>query len=128
MTGIILGKFRYWYTHFGDIKFGYWNSIYLLEKNNSTCFAMLQEFYFNFGKKYNLHIFPAIKMVDVTARNLMLTVFIAHQPSWNHNTAQKMVFSINDFFSKCDQICSFLRIWSHLLKKYFMQNFIFCAV
>ena len=50
---------------------------------------------------------------------------------WNkgmEDTAQKMKFSINDFFSKCDQIRSFLRIWSHLLKKYLMENFIFCAV
>ena len=44
------------------------------------------------------------------------------------NTAQKMKFSMKDFFSKCDQIRSFLRIWSHLLKKYLMENFIFCAV
>ena len=29
-------------------------------------------------------------------------------------TAQKMKFSIKDFFSKCDQIHSFLRIWPHL--------------
>ena len=36
-----------------------------------------------------------------------------------------MKFSIKDFFSKCDQIRSFLRIWSHLLKKSFMENFIF---
>ena len=43
-------------------------------------------------------------------------------------TAQKMKFSITDFFSKCDQICSFLWIWSHLLKKSLMENFIFCAV
>ena len=28
-----------------------------------------------------------------------------------------MKFSIKDFFSKCDQTRSFLRIWSHLLKK-----------
>ena len=33
------------------------------------------------------------------------------------HTTQKMKFSINDFFSKFDQICSFVRIWSHLLKK-----------
>ena len=33
------------------------------------------------------------------------------------STAQKMKFSIKYFFSKCDQICGFLRIWSHLLKK-----------
>ena len=39
-----------------------------------------------------------------------------------------MKFSIKDFFSKCDQIHSFLRIWSHLLKKSLMENFIFCAV
>ena len=39
-----------------------------------------------------------------------------------------MKFSSKDFFSKCDQICSFLRIWSHLLKKSLLKNFIFCAV
>ena len=35
----------------------------------------------------------------------------------------KMKFSIKDFFSKCDQIRIFLRIWSHLLKKSLMANF-----
>ena len=43
-------------------------------------------------------------------------------------TAQKMKFSIKDFFSKWDQIRSFLRIWPHLLKKSLMENFIFSAV
>ena len=38
---------------------------------------------------------------------------------------QKMNFLIKDFFIKCDQIRTFLRIWSHLLKKFFMKNFIF---
>ena len=41
---------------------------------------------------------------------------------------QKMKFSIKDFFSKCDQISSFLRYWSYLLKKSSMKNFLFCAV
>ena len=44
------------------------------------------------------------------------------------DTAQKMKFSIKDFFSKCEQIRSFLRVRSHLLKKSLMENFIFCAV
>ena len=39
------------------------------------------------------------------------------------DTAQKMMFSIKDLFRKC-----FLRIWSHLLKKSLMENFIFCPV
>ena len=39
-----------------------------------------------------------------------------------------MKFSIKDFFNKCDQIRSFLPIWSHLVKKSLMENFIFCAV
>ena len=43
-------------------------------------------------------------------------------------TAKRMKFSIKDFFSECDQIRSFLRIWSHLLKKTLMTNLIFCAV
>ena len=40
----------------------------------------------------------------------------------------KMKFSIKDFFSKCDQIRSYLWIWAHLLKKSLMKNFIFCVV
>ena len=43
-------------------------------------------------------------------------------------TAQKIKFSIKDFFNKCDQIRRKLRIWSHLRKKSLMKNFIFCAV
>ena len=44
------------------------------------------------------------------------------------HTAQKMKFPIKNFFSKCDQIPSFLWIWPHLLKKSLMENFIFCVV
>ena len=39
-----------------------------------------------------------------------------------------MKFSIKDFSSKCDQIRRKLRIWSHLLEKSLMENFIFCTV
>ena len=39
--------------------------------------------------------------------------------------AQKMKFSIKDFFSKCDLIRRKLRIWSRLLKKSLMENFFF---
>ena len=39
-----------------------------------------------------------------------------------------MKFSIKDFFIKCDQIRRKLRIWSHLLKKSLMKNFIFWVV
>ena len=35
------------------------------------------------------------------------------------NTAQKVKFSIEDFFSKCDQI------WSHLLKKSLIEKTLF---
>ena len=43
-------------------------------------------------------------------------------------TAQKMKLFVKEFFSKYDQIRRKLRIWSHLLKKSLMENFIFCAV
>ena len=45
-----------------------------------------------------------------------------------NDTAQKMNFSIRNFFCKCDQFRSFLRIRSYLLKKSLMENLIFCAV
>ena len=35
---------------------------------------------------------------------------------------------IKDFFSKCDQVRSFLRFWSDLLEKSLLENFIFWAV
>ena len=44
------------------------------------------------------------------------------------NTAQKKKFSIKDFFSKCDQMRRKLGIWSHILTKSSMENFIFCVV
>ena len=45
-------------------------------------------------------------------------------------TAQNMKFFIEDFLSKCYGIRRFWRIWSHLLKKSLMENFIFlcCAI
>ena len=39
-----------------------------------------------------------------------------------------MKFSVKDFFSKYDQICIFLQIFSHLLKNSLMENFISCVV
>ena len=44
------------------------------------------------------------------------------------STAQKMKFFIKNLFSKCDQIRRKLRIWSQLLKKSLMENFIFYPV
>ena len=43
-------------------------------------------------------------------------------------TAQKMKFSIKDFFIKYDQIRRKLQIWSHLLKKSLMETLFFCAL
>ena len=40
------------------------------------------------------------------------------------NTAQKMKFSIEDLVWGLRK----LRIWSYLLKKFLMENFIFCVV
>ena len=45
-----------------------------------------------------------------------------------HTLPKKMKLSIKNFFSKYDQISRKLRIWSHLLKKSVMENFIFCAM
>ena len=58
----------------------------------------------------------------------MSVVIAERQNSFDMITAQRMKFSINGFFSKYDQIRRKLQIWSHLLKKSLMKNFIFCAV
>ena len=74
----------------------------------------MEECYFiacNFTKSNTACVFHVFKIVQVV-------------PNRATHTAQKMKFSVKDFFSKCDQIW----IWSHLLKKSLMENFIFCGV
>ena len=44
------------------------------------------------------------------------------------STAQKIKFSVNNYFIKCDQIRRKLQIWSHLLKQPLMENFAFYVV
>ena len=60
--------------------------------------------------------------------NVFTQVFLLLAGDTSNTTAQKMKFSIKYFLSKCDRIRSKLRLWSHLLKKALMENFIFCAV
>ena len=55
--------------------------------------------------------------------NILATASVSNYK--NKNTAEKTKFSIWDFFSKCDQSVNVTRIWSHLLKKYLMENFFF---
>ena len=58
--------------------------------------------------------FTCLKDLEKNRENMGSSENIGH-------TAQKMKFSITDF-------SIFLRIWSHLLKKSLMENFIFCTV
>ena len=79
-------------------------NIYLVNVNKSAVFCGFIPIYWrNSNKKLKNYIFSGQNIPRCT----------------------KMKFSINDFFSKCDQIHSFLRIWSHLLKKFLTENFIF---
>ena len=67
-----------------------------------------------------------LKAILGTVLNAIASLWIS--PLEKSFTVEKMKFSIKDFFSKFDQIRSFLRIWSHLLKKSLIENSIFCAV
>ena len=74
-------------------------------------------------------------------KNNLLRVYFSHFIA-KHDTIVKDIFHRlgtqfctvycpvigQDFFIKCDQIRRKLRIWSHLLKKSLMENFVFCAV
>ena len=74
---------------------------------SSTLFAIVQTKKSNFAVAFNFYVGRIIR---------------------NGRAAQKMKFSIKDLFKKCDQILRKLRIWSHLLKKSLVGNFIFRAV
>ena len=70
---------------------------------------------FNLQQKINRCIIISIKLfVSVPLLN------------YKKHCTKNQVF-LKDFFSKCDQIRMKLRIWSRLLQKSWMENFIFCA-
>ena len=73
-----------------------------------------------FKKSLNTH-HCLLYMVEKLHKCIHAKIFLT-------DTAQKLKFFIKDFFSKCDQIRKNLRIWSYLLKRPLMENFIFCAV
>ena len=78
--------------------------------------------------KFKLESLNSIKISEVTkVKNGRLEIHSGFMVQIIY-TARKMKVSIKDFSSKCDQIRSFQRIWSHLLKKSLLENFIFCAV
>ena len=75
--------------------------------------------------KYNISICNTFQFV---INILVVEGFYRYHENGKKYTAQKVKFPIKDFFSKCEQIRSFLRVWSHLPKKSLMENVIFCAV
>ena len=95
-----------------------------------TCFCMNNAY----ALKFSLIVMSERSLL--LPRRILLTTDTAHHCRKNYllmfckreDTAQKMKFSIKDFFSKCNQILSFLQIRSHLLKKSYMENFIFCVL
>ena len=72
-----------------------------------------------------------VKLSSLWIKNRFKKIGLTPHVQWRlyrNFTAQKMMFFMTDLFSKCDQIRRKLRLWSHLLKKSLMENFIFSAV
>ena len=66
-------------------------------------------------------------MYDMLQYGFSLTLIFPYKDGNYDSHFTKNEVSVKDFFSKYDQIRSFLRIWSHLLKKSLMKNYIFCV-
>ena len=91
-------------------------------------FSLKKEYIWHFWRFCQLHN-AANLMLRTEIEHIHIAIFLFGLCKLACVTAQKMKFSIMDFFSKCDQIRKFLRIWSHLLKKSLMENLIFlCSV
>ena len=81
---------------------------------------------------YGTVIIPRVYLKQsILSRALCFETTIAaiHYIKWtgftSRTAAQKMKFSLEDFFSKCDQIHRKLRLWSHLLKRSLMKTSFF---
>ena len=74
----------------------------------------------------NCKVAPAVEFIfTYSAGRNLIDLLETTSSHLGNNTAQGVKISIEYFFNKCDQIHSFQRIWSHLLKKTWMENFIF---
>ena len=71
--------------------------------------------YFNFFEHVIANTY-IISYLSLQALLLFVRMIKALHKKW---------ISIKDFYSKCDQIRGFLCIWSHLLKKFLIENFTF---
>ena len=81
----------------------------------------------NLQKKNWVQIFvlPVCTSLEASTMHVLSELFSQNLLWRGFYTAQKMKFSIKDFFSKCDRNRRKLRNWSHLLKKSFMENIVF---
>ena len=79
---------------------------------------------------YYIHLYTVCDFLTIKHYCILLLTphFREKYDIKERTTAQKMKIFSKDFFSKWDQIRRKLRIWSHLLKKSLMENFIFCSV
>ena len=127
------------YLHFNNMVFQHWNIdhkrfcssiafFWYLEKNQkfpSSCMP------YNVTTHLQLYRHADRKPHKQLTESMLLysqiLEIISHKLYQFRFTAQKMKFSIKNFFGKCDQIRRFLGIWPHLLKKSLMENFTLCA-
>ena len=84
------------------------------------CFYLDSFIIFHFIFNFHFIVFVIVIIIIYTyfSRESFISTTVI-----SFHAAQKMKFSIKDFCSKCDQIRSFLLIWSHLLKKFLMEDF-----
>ena len=72
--------------------------------------------------------YSRVKLVETPLKAVVLFSLKTMLKIYPNRSSHCTRIYTKDSFSKCDQIRSFLWIWPHLLKKYLMKNFIFCAV
>ena len=75
----------------------------------------------NLRKSFEICTNLPIKNVQSSYFFIRLYCSVRVQELKSHRTKKKFLFK--NFFSKCDQIRSFLRIWSYLLKKSLIEDF-----
>ena len=106
--------------------------------NISKAFSRHHQLSPSYNKRQNEKIYALLNMIDgylsFNSETVQLQTIITGQlyskeifESLVIHCTQKMKFSIKYFFSKCDQIRSFLRIWSHLPKKSLIETSFLCS-
>ena len=88
----------------------------------SICFYKVADYSVRISKIAKAEYLEILREIFISKKKVLINQYKDYISVFLYYATQKMKFSIKDFFSKCYQMHSFLRIFSHKLRVFLNQQ------